>query len=107
MAIPQQVASVNGIVRGPKHGLLNVLVSQAKGNATSNTRANVRAFARDLTGQKRDIPTREIVANGSVTYLGTYDVVTGEVIDFVMEAVPLGSERKLSLTFRDRLWPSS
>lgn len=107
LAIPEQVANANGIARDARHGVLNVLVSKTEGNSNSNTRAEVHVVARKLTGQRRDIPMREIVSNGSVTYLGSYDFVRGEVLDFVIDAIPLGSRRKLRLTFRDRLWPAA
>lgn len=106
LAIPERIATANGIVRDPLRAVVNVMVSAMRGNTSLNQRARVHATARGLTGQTRDIPMREIVANGQVSYLGTYDFVAGEVIEFTIDAAPLGSGRKLSLTFRDRLWPA-
>jgi hypothetical protein len=104
-SLPEETARAHGIARDPRRGVLNVMVAEKKGKDSWTTHARVHAAARDLTGQSRDIPMREIDSNGSVTYLGTYEFVRGEVMDFIVDAVPLGSDRELRLTFRDRLWP--
>ncbi|WP_325170144.1 DUF4426 domain-containing protein [Noviherbaspirillum pedocola] len=103
-SLPEETARANGIHHDPRRGVLNVMVAEKKDRALLTTHARVHADARDLTGQRRRIPMREIDSNGSVTYLGTYDFVEGEVIDFLIEAEPMRGDRKLRLTFRDRLW---
>jgi len=102
--LPASTAKANGIERDPRRGVLNVTIRHKEGKREKNMRGDVSAIAQDLTGQKRDIPMKEVDSNGYVSYLGTYDFVRGEVIDFLINAKPKGSERKLSLTFRDRMW---
>lgn len=102
--LPESTANANGIERDPRRGVLNVSIHQEDGSRDRNVRADVHATVRNLTGQKRDILMREIDANGYVSYLGTYDFVRGEVVDFLIDAKPQGSDRTLGLTFRDRMW---
>ena len=102
--LPESTAHANGIERDPRRGVLNVSIHHRNESQDRNVRGDVQATARNLSGQKRDIPMKEIDANGYVSYLGTYDFVRGEVIDFLIDARPQGSEQKLSLTFRDRMW---
>lgn len=102
--LPESTANAQGIERDPRRGVLNVSIHQQDGARDKNVRAEVHATARNLTGQKRDIPMKEVDANGYVSYLGTYDFVRGEVVDFLIDAKPQGSDRTLSLTFRDRMW---
>jgi hypothetical protein len=102
--LPESTAKAHGIERDPRRGVLNVIILHKVKSGEKTMRGAVSATARDLTGQKRDIPMKEVDANGYVSYMGTYDFVRGEVIDFLINAKPQGGGRKLSLTFRDRMW---
>jgi hypothetical protein len=64
----------------------------------------VSVVARNLTGRARDIPVRQTQENGYISYLGAYEFVNGEVLDFAVTARPEGNQEALSLRFRDRLW---
>ena len=102
--LPASTAKAHGIERDPRRGVLNVVILRKVGSGEKTLHGDVHAVARDLSGQKRDVDMREVQANGDVSYMGTYDFVRGEVIDFLIDAKPQGSERKLDLTFRDRMW---
>lgn len=102
--LPASTAKAHGIARDPRRGVLNVVILRKDGAEEKTLHGDVHAVARDLSGQKRDVDMREVQANGYVSYMGTYDFVRGEVIDFLIDARPQGSERKLDLTFRDRMW---
>lgn len=102
--LPEVTAKAHGIERDPRRGVLNVTIMHRDKSGETNVRADVHATARDLTGQKRDVPMKEVDANGYVSYMGTYDFVRGEVIDFLIDAKPHGAGPRLSLTFRDRMW---
>lgn len=47
---------------------------------------------------------REVMANGYVSYIGTYDFVHGKLIDFSFDAKPQRPDQTLSLTCQDRMW---
>lgn len=102
--LPESTAKAHGIDQDPQRGVLNVAILRKTGSAEDTLHAEVHAIARNLSGQKLNVAMREVEANGYVSYMGTYDFVRGEVIDFLIEAKPQGSEQKLDLTFRDRMW---
>ncbi|MFL6715744.1 MAG: DUF4426 domain-containing protein [Burkholderiaceae bacterium] len=102
--LPESTAKAHGIERDPRRGVLNVTILHNEKSGEKTMRGDVEATARDLTGQKRTVPMKEVDANGYVSYMGTYDFVRGEVIDFLIDAKPQGGGPKLSLTFRDRMW---
>lgn len=102
--LPESTANAHGIERDPRRGVLNVVLLRKEGAAEKTLQADVHAVARNLSGHKRDVAMKEVKANGYVSYMGTYDFVRGEVIDFLIDAKPRDTDRKLSLTFRDRMW---
>lgn len=102
--IPESTAKAHGIERDPRRGILNVLIQRKNGAIEKTLHGDVHAVARDLTGQKREVPMKEVDANGYVSYMGTYDFVRGEVIDFLIDAKPRSGAHELHLTFRDRMW---
>jgi hypothetical protein len=102
--LPESTASEHGIQRDPRRGVLNVVILHKEAGAEKTLQGDIQAIARNLSGQKREVAMKEVTANGYVSYMGTYEFVRGEVIDFLIEATPRGSDRKLSLSFRDRMW---
>lgn len=104
-SIPEKEAKAHGIEQSPRRGILNVTVLKKGASGAERTmRADVHAYAKDLNGYRREIAMKPTVANGYVSYAGTYDFVHGEVIDFTVTAKPEDSGRTLTLTFRDRMW---
>jgi len=98
--ISQETALKHGIIPAPTRAVINVTVS--KGDQT--VPAVVSVAARNLTGRARDIPVRQTQENGYISYLGAYEFVNGEVLDFAVKARPEGNQETLSLRFRDRMW---
>lgn len=98
--LAKETAIKHGIVPAPTRAVINVTVS--KGNQT--VPATVSVAARDLIGRARDIPVRQTKENGYVSYVGAYEFVNGEVLDFTIKARPEGNQETLSLHFRDRMW---
>jgi hypothetical protein len=49
---------------------------------------------------------KEVRTKDRVSYMGTYDFLPREVVDFEVVATPLRPEksRPLSLKYRDRMW---
>lgn len=100
-AISAAAAKEHGIDPGPRTAVLNVLVEGAGGK---NMSADVTARARNLAGMQRDIPMREAKApNGMLSYVGTFDFASREVVDLEVRAVPRGSSTALQLEFRERM----
>lgn len=97
-------ASEHGIKRDPRRAILNITVMKKDAEANKTVPASVQAYVRNLAGQRREIDMREISEGGRVSYMGTYDFIHGEVLDFIITARPEGSNETLNLTYRDRMW---
>lgn len=97
-------ASRHGIEPSPTRGVLNVVVMRgAKGGTIA---AEVKATSLSLAGVRQDIEMREVRANGRISYMGSYDLLPREVVDFEISARPLrpANSQPLQLKFRDRMW---
>ena len=68
--------------------------------------AQVQAEAWSLSGVRQEIAMREVREDGRVSYVGTYDFLPREVIDFLITATPLDrpAAQPLALAYRDRMW---
>lgn len=99
-------AQQNGIEPVVSRAVLNVLVLKRSGAADIPVRATVTASMQDLAGMRSDIRLREVTDNGQVSYLGTYDFLPREVIDFEITALPEGGQpgSMLKLSYRARMW---
>lgn len=97
-------AGKHGIEPSPTRGVLNVTVLRGRNGRT--VPAEVAASSVNLAGVRQDIEMREVRAGGRVSYLGSYDFLPREVIDFEITARPLrpANSRPLSLKYRDRMW---
>jgi hypothetical protein len=101
-----QVAQGYGIQRSPSRALLNVTVLQrdSTGGETP-VRATVVATAKNLTGQRRDIPVREITdQEGAVYYIGEFRVRNMETFDFTVAVTPEGESAALEVLFRQQFF---
>lgn len=101
--LPQRSLQTHGIASTPDTAVLNVTVQRGSGKALTNVRADVKAEARNLVGVVTPVPMREITENGLVSYLGVYQFLPNEVLDFRVSARPVGVDHTLELRFRDRL----
>lgn len=97
-------AGKHGIEPSPTRGVLNVTVLRGPDGRT--VPAEVAASSVNLAGIRQDIEMREVRADGRVSYVGSYDFLPREVIDFEITARPLrpANSRPLSLKYRDRMW---
>jgi hypothetical protein len=104
-SIDEQTARANGVVPRPRLAVLNVVVQKtSETGARENVPAAVRATVRRLTGTRQSIDMRATRANGMVSYLGTYDHAPRQMLEFEITAVPEGSQRRIKLHYRDRMW---
>jgi hypothetical protein len=101
-----QVAQGYGIQRSPSRALLNVtVIRRIPGGEGLPVRASVLARARNLTGQRREIPVREITdTGGAVYYIGEFPVRNMETFDFSVTVVPVGEPEPLEVRFRQQFY---
>jgi len=102
--LPAETARAHGIERNPRRGIVNVTVLKNEAGIDKPVPARLQVQTLNLAGQRRDINMRPITAAGRISYLGVYEFVHGEVLDFTVTAQPENVGQPLDLTYRDRLW---
>lgn len=99
--LPAQVASAYGIQRSKNRGLLNVsVIRDEPGTLGTPVRANIRAVAKNLFGQIRQIDLREIVEERAIYYIAEFPIAHGETLLFEFEVMPEGGRYPLRATMR-------
>lgn len=98
--VSPSTAKEHGIERSPKHAVVNVTVMKND----QAIPAQVSVTAQNLTGLRRQIDMKETKVGNYVSYTGSYDFVHGEVIDFTVQATPRGSDKVLTMSYRERMW---
>ena len=96
----------HGIEPAANRAVLIVLVLRRSGKVTTPVTATVTALLHDLAGVPHHINMRKITQNGWITYMGTYDFLLREVIDFKVTALPDGAKPgpMLKLSYQERMW---
>lgn len=96
-----EIAAQYGIVRSNNRVLLNVslLRNQEIGLATA-VAADVRASARNLNNQLRNIPVQEIREGDAIYYIGETAIVDSESLIFTVVVTPEGSDEPLTVRFQ-------
>lgn len=104
-AISTSTALAHGIEPARNRAILNVVVQRQGGPAIgNNVPAAVQALVRNLAGMEREVPMRRAKApNGEMSYVGTFDFASREVLDFRVRARPQGAERDIELVYRERM----
>ncbi len=104
--IDPATARQHGIEPAASRAVLNVLVLRREGAADTPVAAAVTASMQNLAGVRRDISLREVSENGRVSYVGSYEFLPREVIDFDITALPEGAQPDgmLKLGYRERMW---
>ena len=99
------IAAEHDIIRSAERVLLNVsiLENHEIGLATAVS-AEVSASARNLTGQLRTIPIREIREGDAIYYIGETRVANAETLIFTVEAAPESSAERLTVSFRKQFF---
>jgi len=98
-----QMASRYQIRRSPNRAMITISIIREKpGTVGEAVMARVKVTARNLRGQVRQIPLREVVEGNAVYYLGEFLVENGEVVDFDIEAVPQGTDKPLHASFEQQ-----
>ena len=88
-----EMANAYGIRRSANRALLNVsIIRDKEGTIGTPVTAQVSVMARNLRGQIRTIPMREVKEPGAVYYLGEFLVENQETVDFTIEVKPTGAK---------------
>lgn len=103
LSLPPGMREQHGIPSTGQHAVLNVIVQAPGERGLVNRRADIEVRAHNPMGHPTSIEMREVVENGFVSYLGVYEFLPREVLNFTVTARPVGSTRELVLKFRDRL----
>jgi len=84
--------------------VLNVVL--LRGPKRDTVAADVTAMSRNLAGVRRTIDLKEVRENDRVSYVGSYEFLPKEVLDFEITAKPLGPQeaRPLTLSYQERMW---
>ena len=101
--IDPAAAARHGIEPSPTRAVLNVVL--LRGPKRETIAAEVTASSRNLTGVRRQIDLKEVRENERVSYVGSYEFLPKEVIDFQITAKPLrpAKSRPLKLSYRERM----
>lgn len=100
-----EITAENGIIRSPNRIMLlvNVRHSTADGGDVA-VPAAVTASAINLTGQLRNLNTREIREATTLYYIAETQVQNGESLIFTVEATPEGTTEPLVVKFRKQFF---
>lgn len=102
-SLPDAMRRHHGIPLRANTGVLNVILLRLVDGHQRNVPAELDVRARNLYGIETPVEMRQVVADGFVSYLGVYDFVPHQVLDFRITARPVGKGAALTLEFRDRL----
>lgn len=104
--LPASIAGEYGIVRSNNRILLNVsmLRSDAEGLGTTPVPGTVEASASNLTGQLRNLLTREQREDQAIYYLAETQVVNGETLIFTVDATPEGMTEPFRVRFQKQFF---
>lgn len=101
-ALPASVAEAHGFERSPSLAILNVTVVERGGPGNGTVAAALVVRIRDLAGREVPIDMKLDRENGYVSYYGTYHRAPRRMLSFVIRATPNGTNRALTLRYRDR-----
>jgi len=88
------VAQSYGIRRSKGRAMLNIsIIQDVPGTTGKAVTAEVKAVARNLIGQNRDIPLREIREGNAIYYIGDFQVGHREHLTFLLDVTPAGESR--------------
>jgi hypothetical protein len=100
-----EVASAYDIRRSKERAMLNVSVIRGEpGKLGQPVAAKVKATARNIIGQQRDISMREIREGSAIYYIGDFPVVHKEKLDFFLEVTPAGETQPVKARLRQQFY---
>ncbi len=100
-----EMAGQYDIRRSPNRALINISIIKEVPNTTGiATEAKVSVTARNLRGQIRTIPLREIKEADAVYYIGEFLVENQESVTFTVEVQPRGDDKTLHATLKQQFF---
>lgn len=103
--LPAQVATAYGLQRSKNRALLNVsVIRDEPGTMGIPVRATIRAVARTLYGQIRQVELREIVEDKAIYYIADFPVAHRETLMFDFEIMPEGGRYPLRAHMRQEFF---
>jgi len=100
-----EMASRYNIRRSPHRAMINIsIIKEIPGTTGKPVRGIVKATSRNLRGQVRNIPLREVREEEAVYYLGEFLVENGEVDTFDIEVTPEGTRDTLRARFEQQFF---
>ncbi|WP_332743008.1 DUF4426 domain-containing protein [Hydrogenophaga sp.] len=105
-SISAETARQHGIEPSEQRAVLNVVVFRDVDGVQWPIRAAVSATRTTLLGVQRDVELRQVEDQGRVSYVGTFEFVPREVLDFSVTARIDPASPLLELSFRERMTPT-
>ncbi|RLA20494.1 MAG: DUF4426 domain-containing protein [Gammaproteobacteria bacterium] len=100
-----QIAKAYDITRSRSRGVVNIAVlKKVEGTQGKSVTAKLVASAVNLTGQLKSFETREIREDGAIYYIGEFRVTNQETLDFKVRLQPEGSDKGLTVRFRQQFF---
>lgn len=104
-SLPVQVATAYRIQRSKSRALLNVsIIRDDPGTMGTPVHADIKAVARTLFGQIREIALREVVEDKAIYYIADFPVAHREMLIFDFEVMPEGGRYPLKATMRQEFF---
>lgn len=104
-SLPPKVASAYKIQRSKGRALINVSIIKDKAGTTGTpVTANITMKARNLIGQVREIPLREIHEDTAIYYIADFPVGNREKLMFDLEVTPKGETYALQASFQQEFF---
>ena len=104
-SLTENIAREYDIVRSNSRALLNISILQNQEiGLASSVAGQVRASARNLTGQLRNLDVREIREGEAIYFIAETPVVNGETLIFSVEAVPETTTEPLRVEFQKQFF---
>lgn len=103
-SLPERQAREHRIEATPNTGVLNVVVLRRSDEAGATVPAEVRAWITAIAGVEVPVEMRAAVANGRVSYLGTFDIPARQSdVQFRIWVRPEIETRSFEFRFEDKL----
>ena len=103
-----EVARTYNIPRSASRAMLNVVILKKDPDSPLATgipvTGKVNSVTRNLTGQLKDMPLREVNEQDAVYYIGQVPVIDGETLVFEIDAQPTGSSETLRVQYQHRFF---
>tara|TARA_Y100001935_G_C17242436_1_gene476441 strand:+ start:149 stop:583 length:435 start_codon:yes stop_codon:yes gene_type:complete len=104
-SLSPQSASIYKIKRSKGRGLVNISILEDNEKKFGRpVSANVSLYSKNLIGQKRNIPLREVREGIAIYYIADFPVGHRERLIFNVEVTPVGSSYPFKTTFQKEFY---